>query len=69
MIETDAVFSFDEDVSLTTDEIDFTFHVWCHFPERIVGYPARTHFWDDTKVRSKFVLTFLKLILNKQTIQ
>jgi len=49
LIETDAVFSFDEDVSLTTDEIDFTFHVWRHFPERIVGFPARTHFWDDTK--------------------
>jgi len=49
LIETDAVFSFDEDVLLTTDEIDFTFHVWCHFPERIVGFPARTHFWDDTK--------------------
>lgn len=50
LIETDAVFSLDEDATLTTDEIDFAFHVWRHFPERIVGFPARTHYWDDTKV-------------------
>lgn len=50
LIETDAVFALDEDAALTTDEIDFAFHVWTHFPERIVGFPARTHFWDDTKV-------------------
>jgi hypothetical protein len=50
LITTDAVFSLDEDVTLTTDEIDFAFHVWSHFPERIVGFPARSHFWDDTKV-------------------
>ncbi|KZS12995.1 Exostosin-1, partial [Daphnia magna] len=49
LIETDAVFSLDEDATLTTDEIDFAFHVWRHFPERIVGFPARTHYWDDTK--------------------
>lgn len=52
LIETDAVFSLDEDATLTTDEIDFAFHVWRHFPERIVGFPARTHYWDDTKVSS-----------------
>ncbi|WAR17951.1 EXT1B-like protein, partial [Mya arenaria] len=37
-IETDAVFGFDEDVILTTDE-------------RIVGYPARSHHWDEAKNR------------------
>lgn len=52
LIGTDAVFSLDEDATLTTDEIDFAFHVWTHFPERIVGFPARTHYWDDTKVIS-----------------
>lgn len=54
-IETDAVFSLDEDVLLTTDEIDFAFSVWKEFPERIVGYPARNHYWDD--LRSKWSYT------------
>lgn len=51
LITTDAVFSLDEDVTLTTDELDFAFTVWRTFPERIVGYPARSHHWDDAKVR------------------
>lgn len=50
LITTDAVFSLDEDVSLTTDELDFAFTVWRTFPDRIVGYPARSHHWDDSKV-------------------
>lgn len=49
-IETEAVLSLDDDVELTTDEIDFAFHVWCSFPQRIVGYPARSHYWDESKV-------------------
>ena len=70
LISTDAVFSLDEDVTLTTDEIDFAFHVWSHFPERIVGFPARSHYWDDTKVhytakklfyRKDFKLIFLQI--------
>ena len=50
-IETDAVFSFDEDSLLTLDEIDFALSVWQEFPDRIVGYPARSHYWDDSKNR------------------
>ncbi|XP_033727829.1 LOW QUALITY PROTEIN: exostosin-1a-like [Pecten maximus] len=50
-ITTDAVFGFDEDSLLTTDEIDFAFSVWKEFPERIVGYPARGHYWDSSKNR------------------
>lgn len=49
LIQTDAVLSLDEDAVLTTEEMDFAFKVWQSFPERIVGYPARSHFWDDTK--------------------
>uniref|UniRef100_A0A1A9WHX9 Glycosyl transferase 64 domain-containing protein n=1 Tax=Glossina brevipalpis TaxID=37001 RepID=A0A1A9WHX9_9MUSC len=48
-IETDAVLSLDEDAILNTDEVDFAFTVWRDFPDRIVGYPARAHFWDDSK--------------------
>ncbi|KAK3579845.1 hypothetical protein CHS0354_015261 [Potamilus streckersoni] len=50
-ITTDAVLSLDEDSLLTTDEIDFAFSVWREFPERIVGYPARSHFWDEKRNR------------------
>ncbi|GJQ66024.1 putative transferase, transferring hexosyl groups [Trypoxylus dichotomus] len=49
LIETSAVLSLDEDTTMTTDEVDFAFKVWQQFPERIVGYPARSHYWDDAK--------------------
>lgn len=48
---TDAVLSLDEDTVLSTTEVDFAFTVWQSFPERIVGYPARSHFWDSNKER------------------
>eukprot|EP00069_Balaena_mysticetus_P000947 bmy_14934T0 len=32
-------------------KVDFAFTVWQSFPERIVGYPARSHFWDNSKER------------------
>ncbi|KAK2886879.1 hypothetical protein Q8A67_015107 [Cirrhinus molitorella] len=48
-IETEAVLSLDEDTVLLTSEINFAFHVWRSFPERIVGYPPRSHFWDPVK--------------------
>jgi glucuronyl/N-acetylglucosaminyl transferase EXT1 len=50
LIQTAAVLSLDEDCLLTTDEVDFAFVVWKSFPDRIVGYPARSHYWDDAKV-------------------
>nr|XP_033794064.1 exostosin-1-like [Geotrypetes seraphini] len=49
LIQTEAVLSLDEDSVLSTNEIDFAFIVWRTFPERIVGYPARSHFWDNSK--------------------
>uniref|UniRef100_A0A8C1YPY5 Exostosin glycosyltransferase 1a n=1 Tax=Cyprinus carpio TaxID=7962 RepID=A0A8C1YPY5_CYPCA len=50
-IRTDAILSLDEDTVLSTTEVDFAFTVWQSFPERIVGYPARSHFWDSNKER------------------
>ncbi|XP_019748646.1 exostosin-1a [Hippocampus comes] len=32
-------------------EVEFAFTVWRSFPDRIVGYPARSHFWDSNKER------------------
>ncbi|CAH1772369.1 unnamed protein product [Owenia fusiformis] len=50
-IQTEAVLSLDEDALLTTDEVDFAFSVWREFPERIVGYPGRNHYWSDAHER------------------
>ncbi|XP_023652819.2 exostosin-1 [Paramormyrops kingsleyae] len=50
-IVTDAVLSLDEDSVLSTNEVDFAFIVWRSFPDRIVGYPARSHYWDSSKTR------------------
>ncbi|KAG7268692.1 hypothetical protein CRUP_032633 [Coryphaenoides rupestris] len=50
-IPTDAVLGLDEDTVLSTTEVDFAFTVWQSFPERLVGYPARSHFWDGNKER------------------
>ncbi|PIK45293.1 putative exostosin-1 [Apostichopus japonicus] len=47
VIETDAVLSLDENAKLSKDEIDFAFAVWQTFPDRLVGFPARSHYWDE----------------------
>ncbi|CAG2060232.1 unnamed protein product [Timema podura] len=49
LIRTHAVLSLDEDCLLTTDEVNFAFHVWRSFPERLVGYLSRSHYWDARK--------------------
>ncbi|XP_039258887.2 exostosin-1b-like [Styela clava] len=54
-IKSDVVLSLDEDTVLNTEEIDFSFEVWRTFPERIVGFPARSHLWDEN--RSKWLYT------------
>ncbi|KAF7993770.1 hypothetical protein HCN44_010365 [Aphidius gifuensis] len=46
-IETEAILSIDDDiVMLTPDELEFAYEVWREFPDRIVGFPSRTHTWD-----------------------
>ena len=45
LITTQSVLSLDDDAAITTEEIDFAFSVWKHFPDRIVGYPARSHYY------------------------
>ncbi|NWW44839.1 EXT1C protein, partial [Pedionomus torquatus] len=50
-IQTDAVLSLDEHTSLSTSEVDFAFVVWRSFPERIVGFPSWSHFWDPEQRR------------------
>lgn len=49
-IETEAVLTIDDDITmLTDDELDFGFEVWREFPERIVGFPSRTHVFENNE--------------------
>ncbi|CAK9290510.1 unnamed protein product [Gordionus sp. m RMFG-2023] len=51
VIQTDAVLSLDDDLSLRHDEIIFAFRVWRESRDRIVGFPARHHAWNSTSKR------------------
>ncbi|CAB4063983.1 EXT2 [Lepeophtheirus salmonis] len=43
-IETECILSMDDDIPmLTTDELEFGYHVWREFPDRLVGFPSRSH--------------------------
>ncbi len=47
-IETECVLSMDDDIiMLTADELEFGYRVWREFPDRIVGFPSRTHVWEQ----------------------
>ena len=49
LVCTNAILYLDEDVTITTDEINFAFQVWKTFQDRIVGFSARTHYWDERR--------------------
>ncbi|XP_067013455.2 exostosin-2 [Anabrus simplex] len=54
-IETEAILTIDDDiVMLTSDELEFGYEVWREFPDRIVGFPSRTHVWDNVTMRWKY---------------
>ncbi|RZF37962.1 hypothetical protein LSTR_LSTR005462 [Laodelphax striatellus] len=54
-IETEAVLHIDDDiVMLTADELEFGYEVWREFPDRIVGFPSRTHVWDNSTQKWKY---------------
>ncbi|PSN40914.1 Exostosin-2 [Blattella germanica] len=54
-IETEAILTIDDDiVMLTADELEFGYEVWREFPDRIVGFPSRTHVWDNSTQRWKY---------------
>lgn len=46
-IQTEAIFSMDDDSPLRPDEIIFAFRVWRQSRDRIVGFPGRYHAWDN----------------------
>ncbi|VDO06460.1 unnamed protein product [Rodentolepis nana] len=46
VIKTEAILMLDDDVTLRHDEIILGFRVWRENRDRIVGFPARGHFWS-----------------------
>ncbi|VDP79759.1 unnamed protein product [Echinostoma caproni] len=48
VIETDCILSVDDDIQLRHDEIVFGFRIWRENRDRLVGFPARAHFWNAT---------------------
>jgi len=58
IIETNAILSLDEDIKLNSDEVDFAFAAWRMFPDRLVGFPARDHYWSDGKSQWMFSSTW-----------
>ena len=54
-IQTEAVLSMDDDiVMLTSDELEFAYQVFREFPDRIVGFPSRTHVWNNATRQWKY---------------
>ncbi|XP_041979728.1 exostosin-2 [Aricia agestis] len=54
-IETECQLTIDDDIiMLTPDELEFGFDVWREFPDRIVGFPARLHVWDNTTAQWRY---------------
>ncbi len=54
-IKTECILSIDDDiVMLTADELEFGYQVWREFPDRIVGFPSRTHVWNNATDRWKY---------------
>ncbi|XP_050441609.1 exostosin-2 isoform X2 [Adelges cooleyi] len=54
-IETEAVLSLDDDIlMLTIDEIEFGYQVWKEFPDQIVGFPSRSHVWNNNTKTWKY---------------
>lgn len=62
-IETEAILTIDDDiVMLTPDELEFGYEVWREFPDRIVGFPSRSHFWDNVTQQWKYESEWLNNI-------
>ncbi|KAI4299438.1 hypothetical protein L6164_032899 [Bauhinia variegata] len=49
-LETDAVFSIDDDVIFPCSSVEFAFDVWQSAPDTMVGFVPRAHWVDSSKV-------------------
>ncbi len=57
VVRTECVLSLDDDITmLTADELEMGFRAWREHPDRIVGFPSRTHVWEGDKERWRCVI-------------
>ena len=62
-IQTEAVLSLDDDINmLTSDEFEFGYQTWREFPDRIVGFPSRTHVWNNVTGQWKYESEWLNQV-------
>ena len=62
-IQTEAVLSLDDDINmLTSDEFEFGYQTWREFPDRIVGFPSRTHVWNNVTRQWKYESEWLNQV-------
>jgi hypothetical protein len=57
-LETDAVFSIDDDVIFPCPSVEFAFDVWQSAPDAMVGFVPRVH-WVDSLVCMVFIYFLL----------
>ncbi|CDI98613.1 exostosin 3 [Echinococcus multilocularis] len=48
VLKTEALLMLDDDITLRHDEIVLAFRIWRENRDRIVGFPARGHFWSQS---------------------
>merc|ERR1712077_96792 len=45
----------DDDINmLTSDELEFGYQVWREFPDQLVGFPSRTHVWEESNQKLRY---------------
>lgn len=54
LIETEAVFTLDDDIYITQQSMVFAFRVWREARDRIVGFPERYHEWNSAARRWRY---------------
>lgn len=54
-LETDAILHLSEDTELTVDEAEFGMEAWLAFPDRLVGYVAHSHSWDEKTLKWTYI--------------
>ncbi|CAH8834333.1 unnamed protein product [Trichobilharzia szidati] len=47
-IPTLAVFTYSLNLNITVEQLEFAYLTWQEFPNRLVGFQARSHYWNST---------------------
>ncbi|TNN07053.1 Exostosin-1b isoform 1 [Schistosoma japonicum] len=66
-IPTLAVFAFSLNLNITVEQLNFGYLTWQEFPNRLVGFQARSHYWNTTdnlwEYNDKASLDYFSIIL------